>query len=168
MLVESSGVHFTSQAGRPKVSRTLSQAARFIGRIPPSFVGKTLRINIPKLTLGETNVAIAFDFDKKQWAKESSNTAQAFERQVLLKAKGDRYTEFDIEANGCITASEKYGPVQVTHKMKPDPNTVACPVSKLQADSRLAWVVAGKERHFCCVSCIIDFVDAFEIPPKKR
>ncbi len=64
---------FTTVVFRPNevIDNMLARTSRFIGRIPPSFVGKTLRINIPKLTLGETNVAIAFDFDKRQWAKES-------------------------------------------------------------------------------------------------
>ena len=161
---------FTTVVFRPHVGvdDMRDRTSRFIGRIPPSFVGNDLRIAIPTFNMGERKVAIAFDFNKKQWANESSREAQAFERQVLLKAKGDRYTEFDIEANGRITASDKYGSVQVAHKTKADLNEVACPVSKLQADSRLAWVIAGKELHFCCVSCIIEFVDAIEVSPKKR
>ncbi len=140
----------------------------FVGRIPPAFSGKELRINIPMLTIRETNAAFAFDFEKGRWPKGSSGSAKTFERQALLTPKGDRYTDKDIAANGRVTASEKYGSVQVTHKMNPDPAVTSCPVSLLQADSRLAWIIAGKERQFCCVSCIIDFLDSLDSSPSKR
>lgn len=161
---------FTTVVFRPheEFDKPRGRTSRFIGRIPPLFVGKELRINVPNLEIEETKVAFAFDFYKKNWPEDSSGTAQTFERKVLLTAKGDRYTDLDIEANGRVTASEKYGLVQVAHKMNPGPNAASCPVSLLQADSRLGWVVAGKERHFCCVSCIIDFLDAIEAPSKKK
>lgn len=167
--VRSNG-HSTTVVFRPhgEIGNRPFRSAWFVGRIPPAFVGKELRIIIPNLTIRETKAAFAFDFGKGQWPEGSLGAGQTFERRVLLTSTGDRYTDRDIDANGRVTASEKYGSVQVTHKMDPNPTMASCPVSLLQADTRLAWFVAGKERHFCCVSCIIDFVDAIKVTPTKQ
>lgn len=80
------------------------------------------------------------------------------EERDLYLAPGGLYTAADIEANGRVTASEKYPGFRATHDADPRPGDRVCPVTRTKADPRCAWVVGGERYTFCCPPCIDEFV----------
>ncbi len=81
----------------------------------------------------------------------------AEERELYL-VPGGKYTAADIEANGRMTASEKFRGFRANHDFDPRPGDFVCPVTRTKADPRCAWTVNGKRYLFCCPPCVDEFV----------
>jgi YHS domain-containing protein len=63
-----------------------------------------------------------------------------------------------VEANGGLTASERYAGFQARHDIHPRPGERICPVTRTKADPRCAWTIGGQVYLFCCPPCIDEFV----------
>lgn len=79
------------------------------------------------------------------------------ERNLYLTPAG-LYTEADIQANGNVTASQKFKGFKAKHELKPKSGDKICPVTMTKANPKCAWVVGGKTYEFCCPPCVDEFV----------
>jgi YHS domain-containing protein len=71
---------------------------------------------------------------------------------------GGRYTAADIEANGNMTASQKFKGIKSEHDMKPEVGDMLCPISGTKANSKFTWIIDGKPYEFCCPPCVDEFL----------
>ncbi len=86
-----------------------------------------------------------------------SKVADSAERELYL-TPGGRYTAADIEANGNVTASQKFKGIKSAHDLNPKQGERVCPITKTKANPKFAWVVDGKSYQFCCPPCVDEFV----------
>jgi len=77
------------------------------------------------------------------------------------------YTQADVEAAGGAIPSAKYKGLKAGHTVRAKRGDRLCPVSRIQADSRITWVVKGKTYEFCCSPCIVDFVSLAKDRPEE-
>src|SRR5262249_43835625 len=83
----------------------------------------------------------------------------------LYLTPGGKYTAADVEANGRITASEKFKGLMAAHDSKPQPGDKVCPITQTKANPKFTWIVGGKPYEFCCPPCVDEFVQTAKDPP---
>jgi hypothetical protein len=145
------------------------RTSRFIGDLPESFAGKSLEVTIPDITIaGErfrlsfTNKVAAHDIEMP------AKVANDAESELYL-SPGGKYTLADIEANGHMTATQKFAGFHAAHDLNPKPGDLLCPVTLTKANPKCTWIINGKEYEFCCPPCVDEFVRlAKEEPAKLR
>jgi YHS domain-containing protein len=76
----------------------------------------------------------------------------------LFLTPGGIYNDADMDANGRMTAQQKYGNQMSMHNAHPRPGDRLCPITDTVANPKFAWVVGGKTYLFCCPPCIEEFV----------
>jgi hypothetical protein len=77
----------------------------------------------------------------------------------LYLTPGGRYTLADIQANGNVTASEKFKGIKSEHDMKPKVGDMLCPITSTKANAKFTWIIDGKAFQFCCPPCIDEYVN---------
>jgi hypothetical protein len=154
---------------RPAPSRDdgKGKTSRFVGTLPRELWGKPVEVTVPTIRIAGERFRFSF-----QSAAPPAHAAMpaavpgAKAKQLYLTPKG-KYTEADIDANGRITARQKYGDEMSEHDAKPKKGDRICPVSKTKANPKFRWVVGGKAYTFCCPPCIDEFVKWAKETPDK-
>ncbi len=135
------------------------KASLFVAQLPESLIGQSLVVTVPNITIGGERFRLGFSTESEGHGDTSmpAKVADDEERKLYLTA-GGIYTQADIEANGNMTASEKFRGFMAKHDMHPKPGDKICPVTMTKANPQCAWIVGGKKYEFCCPPCVDEFV----------
>lgn len=166
---------FTLKAD-PMPGDTEGYTSRFVGEVPKEMWDQPLEISIPSITLAGKRYHFAFQTiesphggsghgNDAATAMPTSTVEGESERQLYL-TPGGLYTQADIEANGRMTASEKFKNFNSAHDMNPKPGDKICPITFTKANPRCAWIINGQSYEFCCPPCVEEFVKLAKEEPK--
>jgi YHS domain-containing protein len=135
------------------------KASLFVTQLPEALIGQSLVVTVPNITIGGERFRLSFSTQTEEHGEDSMPTkvADDEERKLYLTA-GGIYTQADIEANGNMTASEKFRGFMAKHDMNPKSGDKICPVTMTKANPQCAWIVGGKTYEFCCPPCVDEFV----------
>ncbi|HEV7280528.1 MAG TPA: hypothetical protein VGN57_10005 [Pirellulaceae bacterium] len=142
----------------PQEGDSEGKTSQFVGQLPEDLSGTAVEVTIPSLRIDGERFRIGFE-SAIAHADEAmpEKVADDEERQLYL-TPGGLYTQDDIEANGNVTASQKFKGLRASHDLKPQPGDPLCPITLTKANPQFTWVVAGKEYQFCCPPCVDEFV----------
>lgn len=139
--------------------------SRFAGDLPADLQGKDLEISIPALKLGGERYHLAFQTVEKPHGSAASHAADAMPAKVeddserkLYLTPGGIYSAADIQANGNVTASQRFKDFKASHDINPKSGDKICPVTLTKANPACSWIVGGKKYEFCCPPCVDEFV----------
>ena len=140
------------------------QTSQFVGKLPEDLAGEPVEVTIPSLRIKGERFRLGFASATEHeeaaahgGSEMPSKVADDDERELYL-TPGGHYTVADIEANGNVTASQKFRGFRAKHDMKPKSGDKICPITMTKANSECTWVVAGKTYEFCCPPCVDEFV----------
>lgn len=154
---------------KPQPGDASGKASLFIGELPTDAVGKAVDVTIPSLAIEGERFRLNFSthVDDDHGAGAMPDSADGAEARALYLTPGGIYTAADIEANGGVTAAEKFKGVMASHDLKPKPGDKICPVTLTKANPKFSWVIAGKTYEFCCPPCIDEFVGLAKSAPDE-
>ena len=78
--------------------------------------------------------------------------------QEIFFTPGGQYTQEDIQKNGTMAPSKKFGDLMAIHDINPEKGTLVCPITNTKANPQFYWWVGGKKYTFCCPPCVEEFV----------
>jgi hypothetical protein len=135
------------------------KASLFVAQLPESLIGQSLVVTVPNITIEGERFRLGFTTKSEGHGDTTmpAKVADDDERKLYLTA-GGIYTQADIEANGNLTASEKFRGFMAKHDMHPKSGDKICPVTMTKANPQCAWIVGGKKYEFCCPPCVDEFV----------
>ncbi len=140
------------------------KTSQFVGKLPENLAGQPVEVTIPSLRINGERFRLGFTSASEHeeagghgGSEMPEKVADAEERELYLTPSG-HYTVADIEANGRVTASQKFKGIRATHDMKPKAGDKLCPVTMTKANPKFSWVVGGKTYEFCCPPCVDEFV----------
>jgi hypothetical protein len=132
--------------------------SQFVGQLPDELSGQELSVTIPNVRIGGERFRIAFTSAAQEHEDPiPDKVADDDERQLYL-TPGGLYTQADIEANGHVTASERFAAFKASHDLHPQPGEKICPITLTKANPECSWVIGGKSYEFCCPPCVDEFV----------
>lgn len=147
---------------QPQPGDAAGKTSLFTAELPKELAGSNLDVTIPSIRiagerfrLGFTSAPQAHDGHAADIMPEK--VADATERKLYL-TPGGIYTQTDIEANGNVTASQKFKGFMAKHDMHPKPGDKICPVTMTKANPACSWIVGGRKYEFCCPPCVDEFV----------
>lgn len=160
---EEGGVDSTAMTFEPAPQEgdSSGKTSLFIGQLPSEFVGKKLDVTVPNIRIDGERFRLGFvtGQDEHSDAPEMPNKiADQAERDLYL-TPGGRYTVADIQANGNVTASEKFKGIKSEHDMKPKVGDMLCPITSTKANPKFTWIIDGKPFQFCCPPCIDEYIN---------
>ncbi len=142
----------------PQEGDAQEKTSQFMGQIPEELRGRQLVVTIPNLRIGDERFRVGFTTVIETHTDEMpANLPDAEERTLYLTA-GGKYSEADIQANGHVTASQKFKGIASAHNMSPKPGDRICPITETKANVDFTWIVDGKQYQFCCPPCVDEFV----------
>lgn len=143
----------------PQPGDAEGKASLFVGQLPEALVGQTIDVTIPNITIGGERFRLGFTTKTETHGADAmpAKVANEAEKQLYL-TPGGIYTQADIEANGNVTASQKFATFQATHDLNPKVGDKICPVTLTKANPKCSWIVGGKNYEFCCPPCVDEFV----------
>lgn len=152
----------------PQPGDAEGKASLFVGQLPEALVGQTIDVTIPNITIGGERFRLGFTTKTETHGAEAmpAKVANEAEKQLYL-TPGGIYTQADIEANGNVTASQKFAGFQATHDLKPKVGDKICPVTLTKANPKCSWIVGGKNYEFCCPPCVDEFVGLAKTKPEE-
>ena len=151
----------------PQDGDTAGKTSQFVGQLPDEAKGKPLEVTIPNIRINGERFRIGFSTASLGHQEEMPAGLPAAEEQALYFTPQGKYTEADIEANGRMTASQKFKGVLSSHDMKPKPGDRICPVTLTKANPKFTWTVDGKPYEFCCPPCVDEFVKMAKEQPDE-
>jgi hypothetical protein len=151
----------------PQEGDTSEKTSQFVGQLPDEARGKPLEVTIPNIRINGERFRIGFTTASLSHQKEIPAPLPPAEEQALYFTPAGKYTEADIEANGRMTASQKFKGVLSSHDMKPKPGDRICPVTLTKANPKFTWTVGGKPYEFCCPPCVDEFVKLAKEQPDE-
>lgn len=136
------------------------RTSRFKGVIPESLRGGAVDVTIPNLRVEKERFRVGFTTaPPTEHGLDGMPAALADDDAVrLFLTPGGRYTAADIEANGRLTAQQKFKGFRAKHEVKTKPGDRLCPISETKANPQCAWIIGGKTYEFCCPPCVEEFV----------
>lgn len=146
---------------------SIGKTSRFVGTLAEEMRGKALDVTIPNIRITGERFRIGFTTLAGNHEEEMPASLPAAEEQALYLTPGGKYTEADIQANGRMTASQKFKGVMSSHDMKPKPGDRICPVTLTKANAKFTWVIDGKPYQFCCPPCVDEFVKTAKNQPEE-
>lgn len=154
---DSASVELTPQ---PQPGDAKDKASLFAAQLPDTVIGKAVDVTVPNITISGERFRLGFTTktDDHADAMMPSKVADEAERQLYL-TPGGLYTEADIEANGHLTASEKFKGFRAKHDLHPKPGDRICPVTLTLANPKCTWIIGGKTYQFCCPPCVDNFLE---------
>jgi hypothetical protein len=144
----------------PQEGDSPGKTSLFIGKLPQELVGRKLDVTIPNIRIDGERFRLGFVSGQESHAESSdmpAKVADGPERELYLTA-GGRYTDADIEANGNMTASQKFKGLKSEHDMKPKVGDRLCPISGTKANPKFTWIIDGQPYEFCCPPCVDEFL----------
>lgn len=152
----------------PQPGDAEGKASLFVAQLPEALVGQTIDVTIPNITIGGERFRLGFTTRTETHGADAmpAKVANEAEKQLYL-TPGGIYTQADIEANGNVTASQKFAGFQATHDLKPKVGDKICPVTLTKANPKCSWIVGGKNYEFCCPPCVDEFVALAKSKPEE-
>jgi hypothetical protein len=153
---------------QPQPGDAEGKASLFIAKLPEPLIGQSIDVTVPNISIGGERFRLGFTTKSDEHGAEAmpGKVADEAERQLYL-TPGGIYTQADIEANGNVTASQKFAGFQATHDLKPKVGDKICPVTLTKANPKCAWIVGGKYYEFCCPPCVDEFVALAKNKPEE-
>ena len=145
----------------PQEGDAPDRTSLFIGTLPTEYLGKKLDVTVPNIRIDGERFRLGFvtgQDDHSDSPEMPDKIADQAERDLYL-TPGGRYTLEDIQANGNVTASEKFKGIKSEHDMKPKVGDMLCPISGTKANAKFTWIIDGKAFQFCCPPCIDEYVN---------
>lgn len=134
------------------------KTSQFVGTLPDTAIGGAVDVTIPNLRIGGERFRVGFTTAVEQHDTGMPGAVTGSEEQELYFTAGGKYTHADIEANGKLSAGQKFHGFMSKHDMRPKPGDFICPVTFTKANPKIAWIVGGKKYLFCCPPCVDEFV----------
>lgn len=144
----------------PQEGDSSGKTSQFVGQLPKDLVGRKLDVTIPNIKIDGERFRLGFQSgqdDHSDVTEMPDKVADGVERELYL-TPGGRYTAADIEANGNMTASQKFKNFKSAHDMNPKVGDRICPITDTKANSQCTWIVDGKSYQFCCPPCVDEFL----------
>ncbi len=144
----------------PQEGDAANRTSVFAGKLPASLVGKSLDVTIPNIRIDGERFRLGFQTAQPAHAEATAmpdKVSSDAERDLYL-TPGGHYTAADIEANGKMTASQKFRGLKSDHNMNPKLGDKVCPISGTKANPKFTWVIGGKPYQFCCPPCVDEFL----------
>lgn len=151
----------------PQDGDTAGKTSQFVGQLPDEAKGKPLEVTIPNIRINGERFRIGFTTATVAHQEEMPAGLPAAEERALYLTPQGKYTESDIEANGRMTAAQKFKGVLSSHDMKPKTGDRICPVTLTKANPKFTWIVDGKPYEFCCPPCVDEFVKLAKEQPDE-
>ncbi len=144
----------------PQEGDAVNRTSVFVGKLPAAFIGRSIDVTIPNMRIDGERFRLGFQTAQAEHT-ESSNmpekVSSSAEKELYL-TPGGHYTAADIQANGSLTASQKFKGIKSDHNMNPKPGDIVCPISGTKANPKFTWTIAGKPYQFCCPPCVDEFL----------
>ena len=151
----------------PQTGDAEGMTSQFAGTLPEQLRDRDLEISIPNLRIADDRFRLGFTHQAavaEPGMPMPMGVGDEEARRLYLTPAG-LYTEADIEANGRVTAAEKYRGFRARHDRNPKPGDRICPITGTKANPKCTWIIGGKPYWFCCPPCIDEFlVSAKESP----
>jgi hypothetical protein len=144
----------------PQEGDSLEKTSLFVGQLPSNMMGKKLDVTIPNIRIEGERFRLGFVTganDHGPGSEMPEKLADGEEKDLYL-TPGGRYTSADIEANGNVTASQKFKGLKSAHDMNPKPGDRICPITETKANPKFSWIIDGKPYQFCCPPCVDEFL----------
>ncbi len=151
----------------PQDGDASGKTSQFVGQLPEDAKGKPLEVTIPNIRINGERFRIGFSTAPTPHQEDMPAGLPAAEEHALYFMPHGKYTDADIEANGRMTASQKFKGVLSSHNMKPKPGDRICPVTLTKANPKFTWTVDGKPYEFCCPPCVDEFVKMAKEQPDE-
>jgi hypothetical protein len=152
----------------PQAGDAAGKTSQFVGSLPKELWGKNIVITINNLRIQGDRFRIGFNYAATPHDEAMPDSlAGSEEEKKLFLTPGGRYTAADIQANGSVTASERYRDFRPAHDLKPRPGDKICPITLTKASAKCTWTVGGQSYEFCCPPCIEEFVKLAKDQPEE-
>lgn len=165
-----SGTDSASVAVKPQPQKgdADGKASLFVGQLPEALVGQPVNVTIPNITIGDERFRLGFTTESTEHdsAEMPAKVEDESERALYL-TPGGIYTQADIEANGNVTASQKFKGFTAAHDLNPKAGDKICPITLTKANPKCSWIVGGKSYEFCCPPCVDEFVGLAKTKPEE-
>jgi hypothetical protein len=155
--IDSKSIDFEPQ---PQEGDGESKTSLFVGKLPKELVGQSLDITVPNIRIAGERCRLGFQTAPQSHGDPTEmpdKIAEGEEQELYLTPNG-RYTSADIDANGKLTASQKFKGIKSAHDMNPKDGDRICPITETKANPNFTWVIDGKSYEFCCPPCVDEFV----------
>jgi len=153
---------------QPQPGDAEGKSSLFVAQLPDPLIGQSIDVTVPNITIAGERFRLGFTTKSEGHGSEAMPGKVADEaEQTLYLTPGGLYTQADIEANGNVTASEKFVGFQATHDLKPKVGDKICPVTLTKANPKCAWIVGGQNYEFCCPPCVDEFVALAKSKPEE-
>ena len=141
----------------------------FVARLPDELKGKAVEVTIPSVTFPDGRFRVAFAAPKGADHGEAGmpDKVSGDEEEALYLTPGGLYTAADVEANGRVTASQKFKGLKSSHNARTKAGDRICPISETKSNPQFTWVVGGKTYEFCCPPCVDEFVREAKEQPRN-
>ena len=149
-----------SLKAQPQPGDASGKSSLFVAQLPQSLVATAVDVTIPNITIAGERFRLGFTTktDDHADAAMPGKVSDEAEKKLYL-TPGGLYTQADIEANGHMTASEKFKGFRAKHDLHPKPGDKICPVTLTLANPACTWVIGGKKYEFCCPPCVDNFLE---------
>lgn len=147
-------------AAEPQEGDAEGMTSRFKGTLPESLRDTQVEVTIPNLRIEGQRFRVGFSSVVPEHHEDAAMPAPLADdaSAALFLTPGGRYTEADIEANGRVTAKQKFKAFMAKHDMHPKPGDRICPITETKANPACSWVIGGQTYQFCCPPCVEEFV----------
>ena len=161
---ESASATLTPQ---PQPGDAEGKSSLFLAQLPAAVVDQAIKVTVPNITIKGERFRLGFTTEMEAHGDDimPAKVADEAERELYLTAAG-LYTQADIEANGNVTASEKFKGFKAKHDLHPKPGDKICPVTLTLANPECSWIIGGKTYEFCCPPCVDEFVAMAKTNPE--
>ena len=151
----------------PQAGDAQGKTSLFVAQLPEPLVGKSIDVTVPNITIGGERFRLGFTTrDSMEGTSIPKKVADAAERDLYL-TPGGVYAKSDIEANGNMTASQKFHGFKASHDRNPKPGDTICPITLTKANPNVSWIIGGKTYEFCCPPCVDEFVQLAKTKPEN-
>ena len=143
------------------------RTSQFVGKLPEAAIGNSVDVTIPNLRIGGERFRVGFTTAVQQHDSGMPAAVTGAEEKKLYFTSGGKYTQADIEANGKLSAGQKFRGFMSKHDMNPKLGDFICPVTLTKANPKIEWIVGGKKYLFCCPPCVDEFVRMAKEEPSE-
>jgi len=152
----------------PQPGDAEGKTSQFVANLPKDLAGKSLEVTIPSIRIAGERFRLGFKSVSAPHDEGGMlDKVSGKEEQQLYLTPGGKYTAADIQANGNVTASQKFKGQMASHDMKPKPGDKICPITQTKANPKFTWVVGGETYEFCCPPCVDEFVKTAKEHPEE-
>jgi hypothetical protein len=152
----------------PQMDDAEGKTSRFHATLPEDLRGKALTLTVPSIRFSDGRFRFSTEYHPDHSENLPAKVGGSEEEQLYL-IPGGKYTADDIQANGHLTASQKFKGFNPANHDKPHAGDPTCPVTDNKASPKFTWIIGGKKYEFCCPPCVDDFVkEAKEHPENIR